>query len=135
MQTLMSNRHWDTGVWITQEGSGVDIQIQQGASGSQDHKTEKGRLACRMRREAAVGRTLWGSEGLGGKRYPESLGPFLSFPFNCEGLKGGDWICLYSLCPTSLHWAWLRVGSTQCLLADGRNGCPFSLFLLQIWGV
>lgn len=65
MQTLMSNRHWDTGVWITQEGSGVDIQIQQGASGSQDHKTEKGRLACRMRREAAVGRTLWGSEGRG----------------------------------------------------------------------
>lgn len=41
IQILMSHRHWDTGVWTAQEGSGVEIQIQQGASGSQDRKKEK----------------------------------------------------------------------------------------------
>lgn len=134
IQTLMSNRHGDTGVWMTQEGSGVEMQIQQGASGSQDHKKEKGRLACRLRREAAVGRTLWRSEELGGNATLKAWVLFSLFYSTVRASRVGT-RAVYSLCPTSLHWAWLRVESTQCLLADGRNGCPFFLFLLQIWGV
>lgn len=131
---MMSNRHWDTGVWRTQEGSEVEIQIQQGASGSQDHKKEKGRLACRMRREAAVGRILWRSEELGGNATLKTWVLFSLFHSTVRASRAGT-RSDYSLCPTSLHWAWLRVESTQCLLADCRNGSPFFVFLLQIWGV
>lgn len=87
-----------------------------------------------MRREAAVGRTLRRGEELGGNATLKAWVLFSLFHSTVRAARAGT-RSVYSLCRTSLHWAWLGVESTQCLLADGGNGCPFFLFLLQIWGV